>query len=1068
MQVFDKFLEFDYKKDTGLVNMTSGFFVLFLKRLFEKEDRALLVVTPNGYEARKLYNKFDDNVILFEDDDLNLGDGSCVSPEMRIDRINALDSLVSDGKRIVFTDTRGFLRKLPKPSLFNSRNINFKVGFSFSASEIVNKLSSFGYTRSSVVSKTGDFSVRGFVLDIFPINEDNPVRIEFFGDDIESIRYFDANSQKSSYEIDEFKVLPFSENIDGNDSSVLDYLKNPIVIYKDYEQIKFMYDKMVVDDFNFGVDTKNSFFDISDMNVFDKLYYFDFDSCVNCDFLSSIISFDVSRVPVFNEDFSFINKYIGDAVKNLKTVVLCVTTSNFNGFLERIIEPFVITSFDNIYEGKINVVNKKLAEGFEVNNYVFLTDYELFGKKSVVYKKSRFKNSSRIRDLSKINIGDYVVHDTHGIGIYNGIRVLLKNGVKSDYLEIIYDKGDKLYIPVDKLSLISKYNGKDGYVPKINALNSTAWVKAKNRIKEKIKYEAERLIKVQAEREVKKGFAFSKDQPLQKMFEAEFVYEPTSDQLRALSEIKADMESVTPMDRILCGDVGYGKTEVAFRAMFKAVLDGKQVLYLCPTTLLCRQQYEVAVDRFKNYPVNIGVLNRFVSSGQVKRTLEDISSGKVDIIFGTHRALSNDVSFNDLGLLVIDEEQRFGVAHKEKIKEIKSGVDVLTLTATPIPRTLQMSILGIKDMSLIETPPKNRKSVVTYVTPYDKKLIREVIYKELSRDGQVFILYNRVEDIERKVFMFRELVPDASFGFAHGKMNKDSFEQVMDDFINKKFDVLVCTTIIETGVDIPNVNSLIVLDADRFGLSQLYQIRGRVGRSDNVAYAYLMYEKGKVLTETAVKRLKVIKDFTELGSGFSIAARDLSIRGAGDILGSEQAGFIDTVGIDMYMKMLNEEVAKLKGVYSEPPSDDNNYNLAIHSHVEDSYVMDEDVKIEIHRMINGIDSFEHLQSVKIDIEDRFGPVPENLFVYMNEKLFENIAKKLGIFKIFDNNKYREVFFCKDASLEIDYEDFFVKAIAVNKNFKFSYKNDILMIKLFYKDSDHNVVFDFNELFKGLL
>ena len=371
-------------------------------------------------------------------------------------------------------------------------------------------------------------------------------------------------------------------------------------------------------------------------------------------------------------------------------------------------------------------------------------------------------------------------------------------------------------------------------------------------------------------------------------------------------------------------------------------------------------------------------------------------------------------------------------------------------------------------MSLIETPPKNRKSVVTYVTPYDKKLIREVIYKELSRDGQVFILYNRVEDIERKVFMFRELVPDASFGFAHGKMNKDSFEQVMDDFINKKFDVLVCTTIIETGVDIPNVNSLIVLDADRFGLSQLYQIRGRVGRSDNVAYAYLMYEKGKVLTETAVKRLKVIKDFTELGSGFSIAARDLSIRGAGDILGSEQAGFIDTVGIDMYMKMLNEEVAKLKGVYSEPPSDDNNYNLAIHSHVEDSYVMDEDVKIEIHRMINGIDSFEHLQSVKIDIEDRFGPVPENLFVYMNEKLFENIAKKLGIFKIFDNNKYREVFFCKDASLEIDYEDFFVKAIAVNKNFKFSYKNDILMIKLFYKDSDHDVVFDFNELFKGLL
>ena len=845
-------------------------------------------------------------------------------------------------------------------------------------------------------------------------------------------------------------------------------MNNPIVIYKDYEQVKFMYDKMVADDFKFGYDTGSNFFDIRSINISDKLFYFDFDSPVNCNYLSDIVSFGASQVPMFNEDFSFINKYVSDAVKDLKTVVLCVTIANFNGFLDRISEPFVITDFDNIYEGKVNVINKKLAEGFEFKNYVFLTDYELFGKKSVVYKKSRFKNSSKIRNLSKIDIGDYVVHDAHGIGVYNGIRVLTKGGVKVDYLEILYDKGDKLYIPVSKLSLISKYNGKDGYVPRINALNSVAWVKAKKRIKEKIRYEAEKLIKIQAEREVKKGFAFSPDQPLQKVFEAEFAYEPTTDQLRALSEIKADMESSTPMDRILCGDVGYGKTEVAFRAMFKAVLDGKQVLYLCPTTLLCRQQYEVAVDRFKNYPVNIGVLNRFVSSSQVKKTMDGLSSGKIDIVFGTHRALSNDVIFKDLGLLVVDEEQRFGVAHKEKIKEIKASVDVLTLTATPIPRTLQMAVLGIKNMSLIETPPKNRKSVVTYVTPYDKKLIREVIYKELARDGQVFILYNRVEDIERKVYMFKELVPDASFGFAHGKMDKNSFEQVMDDFVNKKFDVLVCTTIIETGVDIPNVNSLIVIDADRFGLSQLYQIRGRIGRSDNVAYAYLMYEKGKVLTEKAVKRLKVIKDFTELGSGFSIATRDLSIRGAGDILGSEQAGFIDTVGMDMYLKMLNEEVAKLKGVYQDSLDDEDNYNLVIPSHVDDSYVMDEDVKIEIHKMVNDIDSFDSLQKIKVSIEDRFGPVPEKLFIYMNEKLFENLAKRVGIVKIFDNNKYREVFFSRDASLNIDYEEFFVGAINVNRNFNFSYKNDVLRVRLFYKDSKSNLVFDFNELFKGLL
>lgn len=1068
MNIFDKIIDFNYKNDTGLVNLTGEFFVLVLKKLFSSLDRALLVVTPNMYEARKLYNKFDEDVILFEDNELNLGDGTSISPEVRVDRITSLDDLNNNGKRIVLTDTRGYLKRLPDPSLFSKRNLTFKVGGSFSIDEIVSKLDSFGYSRTSIVGKTGDFSVRGFVLDIFPVGEDDPVRLEFFGDDIESIRTFDVDSQKSLVRKDEVRVLPFLETSSDNDSFIYDYLDNPIVVYKDFEQIRFAYDKMVSDDFNLGYDTGSNFYDIRSVDVSDRLYYFDFDSPISSDFAREIVSFGALEVPMFNEDFSRINKYISDVICDKKTVVLCVTTANFNGFLDKISVPFVITDFDNIYEGKVNVVNKKLAEGFEFNNYVFLTDYELFGKKSVVYKKSRFKNSSKIRDLSKIDIGDYVVHDAHGIGIYNGIRVLNKGGIEADYLEILYDKGDKLYIPVSKLNLISKYNGKDGYVPRVNALNSTSWVKTKKRIREKIRYEAEKLIRVQAEREVNKGFAFSSDQPIQNLFEAEFIYEPTADQLRALSEIKADMESSVPMDRILCGDVGYGKTEVAFRAMFKAVLDGKQVLYLCPTTLLCRQQYEVAVNRFRNYPVNIAVLNRFVSPSQVRRTLDGLASGKIDIVFGTHRALSDDVVFKDLGLFVIDEEQRFGVRHKEKIKEIKSSVDVLTLTATPIPRTLQMAVLGIKNLSLIETPPKNRKSVVTYVTPYDKKLVREVIYKELARDGQVFILYNRVEDIERKVYMFRELAPDASFGFAHGKMDKDAFEQVMDDFVNKKFDVLVCTTIIETGVDIPNVNSLIVIDADRFGLSQLYQIRGRVGRSEMLAYAYLMYEKGKVLTEKAVKRLKVIKDFTELGSGFSIAARDLSIRGAGDILGSEQAGFIDTVGMDMYLKMLNEEVERLKGEYVPDSTSEDSYNLFVSSHVDDTYVMDEDVKIEIHKMIIGIDSFDNLYKVKADIEDRFGTVPDELFVYMNEQLFENMAKKVGVIKIFDNGRYREVFFDRDVSLNIDYESFFVKAISINSSFDFSYRNDTLRIKLFYKDSTKHVVFDFNELFKELL
>lgn len=1066
MSVFEKICSFDYKNDTGIVNLTGGFFAVFLKELFLKQNRPLLVVFPNIYEARKLFNKFSsDDVVLFEDDDFALGDGSSVSPETRVDRINILNELILDNKKIIITDMKGYLRKLPSFDSFSFLDI--AAGKEMLFDSIVSKLVSFGYSRTSVVSCTGEFAVRGFVLDIFPVNEENPVRLEFFGDDIESIRFFDVDSQKSITDVKNIKILPFDFSFSDDAFSISDYLADAITIYKDFEQVKFAYEKMINDDFASSFDTESLYFDFSLIDPKDRLYCFDFDSPVRAKYVSDIVSFDVTPLPMFNEDFSLINKYIEDAIKSSLTVVIVTGTHNFNAFLDRLNELYVITDFSNIYENSVNIVRDKMPVGFCTSSYVFITDYELFGKRSVSVKKTRFKNSSKIRDLSKIEIGDYVVHSLHGIGVYNGIKVLSKAGVFSDYLEVLYAKGDKLYIPASKIDLISKYNGKDGYVPHVNALNSTAWAKAKQRIREKIRLQAEKLIRIQAFREVKKGFAFSADQPIQSMFEEEFSYETTLDQRKALLEIKADMESSVPMDRILCGDVGYGKTEVAFRAMFKAVLDGKQVLYLCPTTLLCRQQYNVAIQRFKNYPVNIAVLNRFVSSSDVKKTLDGISSSKIDIVFATHRGLSNDVVFKDLGLLVIDEEQRFGVAHKEKIKEIKANVDVLTLTATPIPRTLQMAVLGIKNMSLIETPPKNRKSVTTYVTPFDKKLVREIIYKELARDGQVFILYNRTLDIERKVEMFKELAGDATFGYAHGKMDKSSFEEVMDDFVNKKFDVLVCTTIIETGVDIPNANSLIIMDADRFGLSQLYQIRGRVGRSDARGYAYLMYDKNKILGETAVKRLKAITKFTELGSGFAIATRDLSIRGAGDILGSEQAGFIDAVGMDMYLKLLNEEVMRLKGeeVANE---DEDEVSVFVSSHIKDSYVSDEDVKIEIHKKINTISSFSLLDDVKSELEDRFGPVSLELLSYMNEELFQKLSKRVGVFKVFDNNKYREIIFDKNTSLKINYEELFSYSLGINKNFIFSFNNEMLSIKLWYKEDSKPVVFDFNQLFKELL
>ena len=1069
MNVFNKMVDFKFENNMGLVNMTGGFFSLFIKNLVEKEKRSILVVTSNMLEARSLYNKcLDENIVLFEDDEISYSDGDVVSPELKVERINVLNDFINNkSNRIVFTDVRGFTRKVINPVDLKKKTIDLKIGSSFSYDDILKFLNDFGYTRSSIVSKMGEYAIRGFVLDIFPINSDNPIRIEFFGDDIESIRFFDLDTQKSIDEVKSFEIVPFVENFKNNNSSIYDYLDNPIVIYKDYSQIKFSYNKLASDSVELNYDFDSFYHNVSDINTIYNLYWFDFDNDISEFKDIKVLDFNVKSIGLFGENFDKINGFVKECVSNQKTVILCLSSLNLNDFLERIEISYVLTDLNNIFEFKVNVVRERLSEGFEKDNTIVLTDFELFGRKAITYRKTRFKNSSKIRDLSKIEIGDYVVHNMHGIGIYNGIKSISKGNIVADYLEVLYAKGDKLYIPASKIELISKYNGKDGYVPTINALNSTSWYKAKQRIREKIKIEAERLIKIQAQRKVKKGFAFSPDQPIQTMFESEFIYDFTPDQERATLEIKKDMESIVPMDRILCGDVGYGKTEVAFRAMFKAILDSKQVFYLCPTTVLCKQQYSVAVERFKNYPVNIGILNRFVSQSEVVATLNKLKSGEIDILFATHRGLSDDVIFKDLGLLVVDEEQRFGVLHKEKIKEIKSNVDVLTLTATPIPRTLQMAVLGIKNLSLIETPPKNRKSVVTYVTPFDKKLVREIVYKEVSRGGQVFILYNRVEDIERKVAMFRELLPDVSINFAHGQMNKDLFEEVMNDFVEKKFDVLVCTTIIETGIDIPNVNSLIIMDADRFGLSQLYQIRGRVGRSDVTAYAYLMYEKGRVLTEKAIKRLKVIKDFTELGSGFSIAAKDLSIRGAGDILGSDQAGFIDSVGIDLYLKMLDEEVNRIKGI--ETMDDDaESINLVVSSHIKDSYVSDEDIKIEIHKLINSIDSFDSLSKVKSLLEDRFGPVDNDMLSYMNEQLFEILCKKLGIFKVFDNSMYREVFFDVNMSNNIDYEDIFVKAININKRFNFSYKNKMVSIKLFYKDCDISVVFDFNKLLKELL
>jgi len=629
-----------------------------------------------------------------------------------------------------------------------------------------------------------------------------------------------------------------------------------------------------------------------------------------------------------------------------------------------------------------------------------------------------------------------------------GVITLTKNGLKKDYIQINYQGNDKIYIPVEKISTIFKYAGKEGSQPRLDKLNSTSWAKKKRELRSKIKDISSDLIKLYAARANIKGTPF-RDYEEEAVFGSEFVYTETDDQMKAINDIDKDLSSEVPMDRLLCGDVGFGKTEVAFRAMFKTIVNNKQVFYLCPTTILSKQQYENAIERFKNYPIEIALLNRFTSAKETKRILEGLEKGTIDLVFGTHRLLSGDVKFAKLGLLIVDEEQRFGVTHKEKIKEYKNDVNVLTLSATPIPRTLKMALSGLRDLSIIDTPPTNRYPVQTYVIQENDLIIKDAIYKELSRNGQMFILYNKVASIESKMEQLHKLVPEARITIAHGQMSKKELEDVMEAFINHEYDILLCTTIIETGIDISNANTLIIYDADNFGLSQLYQIRGRVGRSNKIAYAYLMYDKSKLLNDIAVKRLEAIKEFTELGSGYRIAMRDLSIRGAGDLLGSEQAGFVDTVGIELYMQMIEEEMKRMKGeVVPEDEENESNKSLVeVETHISDDYVSDENIKIEIHKKINEIDGYEKLLEIKTELEDRFGKIGKTVEIYMYEEWFEKLAKTLGIVTVRQSDREIEIELPKELSSKIEGDKFFITAYSICPRFRLKYLHEQVIIAL---------------------
>lgn len=1096
MNLFNDLITIKEEKKQGLVGLNDEFFSLYINKIFNESKKNILIVTSSLFEANMLYTfltSYTKDVLLFPMDDFLTTESIAVSPDLKITRLETINELLNNTKKVVITHLNGYLRYLPTKEKYLDSIVKLKVGQEISRDELVRKLSSLGYEKESIVTKTGELGVRGFVIDVFPVQFEHPLRVEFFGDEIDSIRYFDEDTQKTINSTNECCIYPNTEFLideyfdteknnqkylkelsNGNINSLYDYMDDPITVFKNYNQIKVAFINMLEQITEYRADRDKDFTDdymynLDDIKQDKVIYYNTIDNIIEGLDKKYVTDYTIKELDSFNENIEFINKYLSENTSKGKTIIIAIKEFQIKSFVKYLTSPYLLTTPYNIVKNRINIINLELNKGFIYNDYILLTETELFNKKVNKAKyKTNFKYSTKIRNINNLEIGDYVVHSLHGIGVYNGIKTLKQGEFLKDYIEILYQGKDKLYIPVEKIELISKYTGKEGVAPKINKLGGTEWQKTKLRVKNKVKDIAEKLLKLYAIREMKKGFQFSKDSELQEMFESEFSYTPTKDQLLVTDQIKEDMESASPMDRLVCGDVGYGKTEVAFRAMFKAVNDGKQVLYLCPTTILSNQQYENAKERFKNFPVNIALLNRFTSLKETKRIIQDLQDKKVDIVFGTHRLLSDDVRPKDLGLLVIDEEQRFGVVHKEKIKEYKENVDVLTLTATPIPRTLQMSMTGLRSLSLIETPPVDRYPVQTYVMEENNHIIKDAVYKELSRNGQVFILYNRVETIESKKAELERLIPEARIVFAHGQMSKDELENRMIDFIDHKYDILLCTTIIETGIDIPNVNTLIILNADYFGLSQLYQVRGRVGRSNKIAYAYLMYDKNKMLNETAVKRLNVIKEFTELGSGFSIATRDLSIRGAGDILGSEQAGFIDNIGIELYLKILNEEVARLKGeTIEEEEIKDEKPLLNVETHIDDKYVEDTDLKIEIHKKINEIDSYEKLLAIKKELEDRFGKLDEKVITYMYEEWFESLAKKNQVEEVHQTKNFIELVFSQEMSNKIDGESLFYDAVSLSRMFRFQMKHNRLIVILDTIKLEENYIFLLTKLLEKI-
>lgn len=1063
-----------------------------------------IIVTFSEQKAREIfenYKFYDQDVYFFPAKDLIFYQADLSGNVITADRMRAIKAISEETKGVIVTTVDAFMARMIPVDVIADHILFLDKGMEISESEVAGLLVASGYVRNYQIEGKGQFSIRGGIIDIFPLTEDNPVRIELWGDEIESIRSFDILSQRSIENLETVAVYPATElcldaselkegldrikeeatkqrdtlrekfltteganaykiysnlseelDISGaggvNLDSFLGYFYEETVSFLDYfagkitavflDEVSRLYEVLEAVELEFNESMQQRLLKGYVLPTQTKLVFSAKEIFAKLEKMSGVAmsTLSLGKVPMevtgvvniitkamnsYNNSFEALVSDLKRFAKNSYRVILLSPSRTRAARLaedlrENGISAFFTEDLDRqVKEKEVMISYGRILQGFEypLIKFAVISESDVFSERKRKKHKTRKYDGTHIASFSEIKIGDYVVHESHGLGIYQGIDQVTVDNVTKDYMKISYRDGGNLYIPATALDTIQKYASKDAHAPKLNKLGGTEWTKTKSKVKEAVDVIAQDLVDLYAARSSKSGFVYGPDTVWQTEFEELFPFEETEDQRQAIEATKSDMQSTKIMDRLVCGDVGYGKTEIAIRAAFKAVSEGKQVVYLVPTTVLAQQHYTTFTQRMKDFPVRVDLLCRFKSQAEIKKTVKDLKSGMVDIVIGTHRVLSADVEFKDLGLLIIDEEQRFGVSHKEKIKKLKENVDVLTLTATPIPRTLHMSLIGIRDMSILEEAPQDRVPIQTFVMEYNEELVREAISRELSRGGQVFYVYNRVQTIADMTAFIQKLMPDAVVAYAHGQMKEVELERIMVDFVSGDIDVLVSTTIIETGLDIPNVNTMIIHDADQMGLSQLYQLRGRVGRSNRTAYAFLMYKRNKVLREVAEKRLQAIRDFTELGSGFKIAMQDLEIRGAGNLLGERQSGHMNAVGYDLYCKLLNEAVKRKKG---EEVAEDISVavEMDVDAFIPDSYIVNENQKIDVYKRIAGISAKEEMDDMRDELTDRFGNIPKSVENLLLIAYLRVLARDVFVTDIKQKGRALEFYVLKDA------------------------------------------------------